>query len=187
MIAPQTSHALTIAPDLYLRKVTVADAQALFRIIDSQRPYLREWLPFVDLTKEATDTALYLQTITSSTTDKVFVIVAAGAVSGLIGFKGIEYFNRKAEVGYWLHEQQQGKGIMRRSCSRLLQHGFEDMKLNRIQLKVAPANQRSRNIPLNLGFKLEGIEREGEFLNGHFHDLEVYSLLKKEWLGKQRS
>jgi ribosomal-protein-serine acetyltransferase len=176
---------IAVAPDLYLRLVTPDDAPALFNIINSQRPYLREWLPFVDLTRQVSDTTLYLQTITISTSDKVFVIVVDEAVVGLVGFKGIEYFNRKVEIGYWLSEHQQGKGIMRRCCKRLLQYAFDGMNMNRVQLKVAPANYKSRNIPVKLGFTREGIEREGELLNGQFHDLEVYSLLKKEWKAQQ--
>jgi ribosomal-protein-serine acetyltransferase len=176
---------IAVAPDLYLRLVTPDDAPALFNIINSQRPYLREWLPFVDLTRQVSDTTLYLQTITISTSDKVFVIVVEEAVVGLVGFKGIEYFNRKVEIGYWLSENQQGKGIMRRCCKRLLQYAFDGMNMNRVQLKVAPANYKSRNIPVKLGFTREGIEREGELLNGQFHDLEVYSLLKKEWKAQQ--
>ncbi|MBC5775108.1 GNAT family N-acetyltransferase [Pontibacter sp. KCTC 32443] len=185
MILNKPVESLPVAPDLYLRPVTVADAPALFRIIDSQRPYLREWLPFVDLTRQVSDTTLYLQTITLSTTDKVFVILVDEVVSGLIGFKSIEMFNRKLEVGYWLSQHQQGKGIMRRCCSRLIKYAFEELRMNRIQLKVSPENHPSRNIPRKLGFTLEGIEREGELLNGNFHDLEVYSLLKKEWQAQQ--
>ncbi|NDK56259.1 GNAT family N-acetyltransferase [Pontibacter fetidus] len=185
MFATSPTQVLRIAPDLYLRPATVADAQALFNIINSQRPYLREWLPFVDLTRQASDTALYLQTITNSTSDKAYVIIVDEAVAGLIGFKGVEYFNRKVEIGYWLSQHQQGKGIMQRCCKRLLQYAFDGMNMNRVQLKVAPENYKSRNIPIKLGFTLEGTEREGELLNGSYHDLEVYSLLKKEWQAQQ--
>lgn len=181
MNIPLSHSVLPIAPDLYLRPATVSDATTLFRLIDTQRPYLRTWLPFVDLTKQENDTALYLQTVIGSTSDSVFVIVANEMIVGLIGFKSIEYFNRKLEIGYWLSEHQQGKGIMRRSCSRLLQHAFTDLRMNRIQIKVALGNSRSSNIPEKLGFTKEGVERDGEWLNGHFHDLQVYSLLKKEW------
>ncbi|MER2997019.1 GNAT family N-acetyltransferase [Pontibacter populi] len=186
MISYKAETILTIAPDLYLRVATPDDAPALFNIINSQRPYLREWLPFVDFTRQVSDTAFYLQSIVNSTSDKVFVIVFEDCVCGLIGFKGIEYFNRRVEIGYWLSDHQQGKGIMFRSCIRLLQYAFEGLNMNRIQLKVAPKNYKSRNIPIKLGFTLEGTEREGELLNGHYHDLEVYSLLKKEWLAQKQ-
>jgi ribosomal-protein-serine acetyltransferase len=56
------------------------------------------------------------------------------------------------------------------------------MEMNRIQIKCANGNIPSKNIPKRLGFILEGIEREGELLcDGHFTNLEVYSLLCKDF------
>ena len=49
-------------------------------------------------------------------------------------------------------------------------------RLPRIQIKCAVENRSSSNIPKRLGFKFEGIERDGEPLIGNvFTDLEVYS------------
>ncbi len=172
---------LQVAENVYLRNATPDDAQALFKIIDSQREYLREWLSFVDLTREVDHTSLYLQSILNSRTDKVFVIVVDDQVAGLIGYKGTEQYNAKTEIGYWLSEKCQGKGVMQQCCRRLINYAFRDMRLNRVQLKIAPGNYKSLNIAHKLGFTLEGTEREGEFLNGRFQDLEVYSLLKSEW------
>jgi ribosomal-protein-serine acetyltransferase len=56
------------------------------------------------------------------------------------------------------------------------------MGMHRVQIRVSVDNLRSKSIPIRLGFKFEGIERDGEFLNGHYTDLEVYSILKNEWL-----
>jgi RimJ/RimL family protein N-acetyltransferase len=43
-------------------------------------------------------------------------------------------------------------------------------------------NERSRRIPIRLNFKLEGVERDGEMsADGHYNDLEVFSLLKSEY------
>lgn len=54
--------------------------------------------------------------------------------------------------------------------------------MNRLEIKCAPENLRSRQIPIKLGFKLEGVEREGEkSADGLFNDLEVYSLLKNDF------
>lgn len=58
---------------------------------------------------------------------------------------------------------------------------FEKMGINRIQIKCAVGNKLSSNIPKRLGFKLEGVERQGELLTGGVYtDLEVYSKLKSE-------
>ena len=56
------------------------------------------------------------------------------------------------------------------------------MKLNRIQIKVAVGNHKSAAIPNRLRFQLEGIERAGEFHDNKYLDLQVFSLLKQDWL-----
>lgn len=57
------------------------------------------------------------------------------------------------------------------------------MGMNRVQIKVAIDNKKSRKIPEKLGFQIEGIEREGELLvDNVYTDIAVYSLLKKEYL-----
>jgi ribosomal-protein-serine acetyltransferase len=68
-----------------------------------------------------------------------------------------------------------------RSVERLCDFAFNELGINRIQIKCAVGNSASSNIPKRLGFIFEGIEREGELLsNGFFTDLEVYSKLKHE-------
>lgn len=187
MKAASTPAIIPIAEGLYLRPVAVTDAPALFSLIDKQRSYLRQWLPFIDSSLEVRDTELFLQYVSAkgNTHDKVFVIMYQHEVSGLISFKAVDYQHRKLEIGYYLSEQQQGKGIMRRSCQALVNYAFETMGMNRIQIKVGIGNFRSSNIPQKLGFKLEGVQHESEFLNGRFHDLEVYSLLQREWQERQ--
>ncbi|OKL39664.1 GNAT family N-acetyltransferase [Pontibacter flavimaris] len=174
---------LPVAPDLYLRRATTADAPALYYIIDRDRPYLRQWLPFIDFSQEVGDTEAYLKYVSApgNTSDLIFVIVHAQKVCGLIGFKGIDKLNRKLEIGYWLAEDKQGKGIMRRACQTLLDYAFGKLRMNRVEIRVGVGNARSSNIPRKLGFTLEGVQRHGEFLNDHFHDLEVYSLLRSEY------
>jgi ribosomal-protein-serine acetyltransferase len=70
---------------------------------------------------------------------------------------------------------------MTRAVKKLCQYAFEDLGINRIQIKCAVGNISSINIPGRLGFTLEGIERDGELLSGNkFTDLEVYSKLKSD-------
>ncbi|WP_299703727.1 GNAT family protein [uncultured Pontibacter sp.] len=174
---------ITVGPDLTLTEAQVSDANALYQLIDSGRLYLREWLPFIDFSHSATDTELYLRTVSApgNLQDKVYVIRYQQKVAGIIGYKTIDRVNSKLEIGYWLGEEFQGKAIMVRSCEALIKHAFEHMRMNRIQIKVGVGNRKSSRIPQRVGFKLEGIQRDGEWLRGKFIDLEVYSLLKREW------
>ena len=177
-----TPFQLNINQDLYLRKATPHDAAALYQIIDSERTYLREWLPCIDKTTHVSATELYIQSITimNAATDLLFVMVYQETIAGLISFKSIDNYNKKLEIGYWLSEKLQGKGIVQRSCKTLISYAFEQMGMNRIQIKVGVGNYKSSNIPKKLNFTLEGIQREGELLNGKYHDLEVYSLLRRD-------
>ena len=55
------------------------------------------------------------------------------------------------------------------------------MDLNRVQINCNVENERSRAVPERLGFKLEGIHRQVEYLNGRFGDWAVYGMLREEW------
>jgi ribosomal-protein-serine acetyltransferase len=174
---------ITIDQDLVLHPARPSDAPDLFSLIDQGRLYLREWLPFIDHSFSASDTALYLRNVTApgNLHDQVYTIRHKGRVAGIIGYKEIDRINNKLEIGYWLGEHFQGKGIMLRSCKTLVDKAFTSMGMNRVQVRVAVGNDKSSRIPTQLGFTLEGIMREGEWLRGQFVDLQVYSMLRREW------
>jgi len=175
---------LLVDDDLILKEIQLNDANAIFEIIDHQRDYLREWLPFIDYTKQAGDTRAYILSLYDrpyNHRDMVFTIWYQSKVAGLMGLKGTDRDNHKTEIGYWLSHDMQGKGIVTKSCYRLTQYLFENMSMNRIQIRVGVENVKSKNIPKRLGFKFEGIERCGELLLSGYTDLEVYSMLKSEF------
>jgi ribosomal-protein-serine acetyltransferase len=176
---------LFIDEQISLRQVTVMDASDIFNTMDQQRNYLGKWLPFVAYTNVLADTENYIASIVNAPADSfelVFTIRLQDEFVGLIGFKDTDKQNHKTEIGYWLSEHQQGKGIVTKSVAKLCQWAFGERSINRIQIKCASDNIPSKKIPKRLGFKLEGIERQGELLSsGNYTDLEVYSLLKSEF------
>ena len=179
---------IQVSEELSLREITLDDAVAVFNLIDANRDYLGKWLPFIKYSKHVADTETFIRSVTekSNISELVFTITYKERLVGIIGFKDIDYANLKLEIGYWLEESQQHKGIMVRSCAALLRYAFKIIKINRVQIKVGVGNNRSNNIPKKLGFAFEGIEREGELITqDQFHDLEIYSLLKKEWVKQQ--
>ena len=70
---------------------------------------------------------------------------------------------------------------MTASCRAVVQYAFNDMGLNRVVIRCATGNRRSRAIPERLGFTLEGVAKQSEWLYDHFVDLAIYSLLRSEW------
>jgi ribosomal-protein-serine acetyltransferase len=171
---------LYVSEKLLLRQIEMADAEPVFETINSQRQYLRKWLPFVDLTKQLDDTRNFIRGIYNDQ-ELVFVIQYEGEFAGLIGFRGTDRANRKTEIGYWLSEPFQHKGIATESVKRLVKFAFEKLQLNRVEINCAVGNLPSKKIPQRLGFQFEGIERDGELLSDAvFADIERYSLCKRK-------
>jgi len=173
---------LNVDKNIVLKQLELTDTPDIFNTIDTQREHLGPWLPFVETTKQLSDTHAFVESVVNSPKDRMeytFTIRVNGRMAGLIGFKATDRANKKTEIGYWLSRDFLGRGIMSRSVSTLCDFAFRELDMNRIQIKCALANTPSRNIPQRLGFKLEGIERAGELLTGGvFTDLAVYSRLR---------
>jgi len=175
---------LIVNSEITLKILDLNDSQIIFEAIDQNRSHLRKWLPFVDMTRSENDSRSFVKSIVDDVErrQEVFTIWFKDDFCGLIGLKDIDYLNRKIEIGYWLIEKMTGKGIISQSVEKIIIFIFETLEMNRIQIKCGVGNQKSSSIPKKLGFIFEGIERQGERHHFNFIDLEVYSLLKKEWL-----
>lgn len=177
---------LIVNDDISVRHIALHDAEDIFNIINTQREYLGKWLPFVQFTKELKHSQGFIESVFASPEayrELVFVVHYQDKLVGLIGFRDTDHGNNKTEIGYWLSEPMQKKGIMSQSVKRLVDYAFEELGMNRVQIKCAVGNVPSKNIPKRLGFVYEGIEREGElYADGSYMDIEVYSFLRKDWI-----
>lgn len=175
---------LKIDTNLELRQLTPDDTADIFNTIDNEREYLGKWLPFVEFTLEISDSESYVNSVVNAPEDQfdyIFTIRKLSKFVGLIGFKDTDRGNLKTEIGYWLSEKHQKQGIVTKSVARLCEFAFQEMGMNRVQIKCAVGNTSSINIPKRLGFQFEGIERQGELLTGNiFTDLMVFSKIKSE-------
>ena len=105
------------------------------------------------------------------------------AVLGSCGYVHWDRESRRAEVGYELHPDWQGRGLMYEALTAMLSFGFTQMDLNRVEALVVPENEPSLRLLRRLGFEEEGLLRDYSFWKGRFHDLRLFSLLKKDWNG----
>lgn len=169
---------------LTLRLLQKSDGIDIFNTIDNEREYLGKWLPFVEKTQEVSFTQAFVDMTLDTPEEQreyTFTIREKNKFIGLIGFKSTDRMNRITEIGYWLSEKAQGKGIMTRAVKKLIAFAFEERGMNRIVIKCATGNTKSKNIPKRLGFTYEGTERDGELLAGGIYtDIEVYSLLSTD-------
>ena len=181
---------LQVTDHIQLRWPHIDLAAPLLRIIEHQRPYLIDWMPWIEQTEGIKDVKKQLwewQTFTSGGQQLITFIFYDELLVGSIGFIVLDSPNRKAELGYWVREEMQGKGIITRSCSKLIDYGFRQLALNKVSVKVPSNNSKSAAIPERLGFQKEGVLRQELFIGGRFHDVHLFSLLKKEWQKKSKS
>ena len=170
--------------EIKLRLLEPRHAHELFALVDSNRQYLRQWLPWLDANVAVSDSLHFIQATQKQFADNsgfVTGIWYCGELVGLIGHNKIDWENRISWLGYWLGEESQGKGIMTNSCRALIRHAFTELNLNRINIRCAVENSKSRAIPERLGFQQEGVIRQAERLYDRYVDLVVYGMLKSEW------
>ena len=140
-----------VAEDIFLREIGLDDASAIFNIIDSEREYLAEWLPFIELSKTLSFTRRFIENyLLSDKLDVTFSIYFQNNLVGIIGLKETDLDNRKTEIGYWMSEKYQHQGIMTRACKALIDYVFDELNLNRIQIKAASGNLKSQWQHVNL-------------------------------------
>ncbi|HEX4925472.1 MAG TPA: GNAT family protein [Bdellovibrionales bacterium] len=173
-----------IDDDTRLELLEQRHSKIIFAIIDRDREYLREWLPWVDLTKSPDDTDEFIEsTLRQFAANKGFqaAIVYKNAFAGIIGFHAIDWDHKRTSIGYWLARDAQGRGLMSRACAALVNHALVTLGLERVEIRCATGNTKSQAIPERLGFTFEGISRNYEVVNGKSLDHRVYSMLKSEW------
>ncbi len=163
------------------------DSELLFDLTVGSKDSLREWLPFIDYTKTILDTQSFIQSTMKQFSENNGVqagIWYDDQLAGVIGFHQINWNNKSTSIGYWLGNDYVGLGLMTKSVKAYVDYAFNDLKLNRVEIRAAVENKKSRAIPERLGFTEEGCIRQAEWLYDHYVDHVVYGMLKKDWVEK---
>ncbi|MGR3764310.1 GNAT family N-acetyltransferase [Rossellomorea sp. NS-SX7] len=173
-----------IDEELSLKLVDLKDSEEMFQLVDTSRDHLKEWLGWLDFTNKVDDTKEFIQGCMRSYAENKSmntVILYKGKMVGTAGYNSINWSNKTAYIGYWLHQDYQGRGIMTRVAKALTDYAFEYHKLNKVDIRAAKENKKSRSIPERLGFVEEGTIRQAEWLYDHYVDHVVYGMLYEEW------
>ena len=176
---------LPVRENIELRSLQLSDAQALFDATQKNKEHLKHWLGWLNDDKSVEDIEKYIKDSIECASKQEGIDLQIWFNNQLIGgiaFSPWDHAHKRTSIAYWLAEDFQNKGIMTDALKIALDYAFTEMKLNRIEISCGVGNTKSSALPKKLGFKFEGISREGNWLYDHFVDLEVYSLLAKEWV-----
>ena len=98
---------------------------------------------------------------------------------GIIGHYRIKPEHYRAEIGYMLLPEYQGKGIVSEAVREAVKYGFNSMNLHSLEAIIAPDNHASAKVLEKNGFVKEAHLKENEFYEGRFLDTVIYSILNK--------
>lgn len=176
---------IDVSPECSLTALELQDADELFALTDVNRAHLRRWLPWLDNITRVEDTRAFIRAAraqASQNNGAQLAIRVDGHIAGIVGHHQIDWRNRLTSLGYWVGQDFQGRGLVTAVTRSLVTHAFRDARLNRVEIRCAEGNRRSRAVPRRLGFREEGILYDAEWLYDHFVDHVVYAMLARDWV-----
>ena len=168
---------------LLLRAIRVSDAADMFDY--ARRPEVTRYLlwnphPDVRYTKR------YLEYLATRYRmgmfyDWALILKAEKRMIGTCGFVRFDYPHNSAEIGYVLHPDYHGKGLMAEAARAVMDFGFSTLDLHRIEARYMVGNAPSRRLMERMGMTFEGVKRQSMLVKGSYRDIGTCAILKNEF------
>ena len=112
--------------------------------------------------------------------DLMVVEAPDGRVLGSIGLHMVPGDAHRAQIGYWVAASARGRGVATRAVGLLSRWAMQELRLERLDLRTLPENERSQRVAEAAGFTREGLLRSFDEHKGRRVDLVMYSLLPRD-------
>jgi [ribosomal protein S5]-alanine N-acetyltransferase len=170
---------------LVLRSLTVEDAPAVFAIFSDPEVTRYYDVPTMIRLEQARALIVWWSNRIKNRKALRWAITFQGAEDQLVGtcgFSELDKPNHLAEIGIDIMRLYWGKGIATEATRAMINFGFRVMQLNRIETWVSVENIGSLKVIRKAGFQTEGILRARRFWQGSYQDVEMFGLLKNDFL-----
>ncbi|SNZ02662.1 ribosomal-protein-alanine N-acetyltransferase [Terribacillus aidingensis] len=164
---------------VHLRPIAVSDAAHLFEFWSDPDVTAFMNISPMQRVEQAEEMIAYITQLNNA--NRYTIVLNEHTIIGTCGFNYIDPANQRGEIGYELGKKYWRNGYMNQALQTLLQKGFFQLDLNRIEAKVEPGNRASRMLLEKIGFQQEGTLRQYEKLDGVFLDMVFYSLLQTDY------
>lgn len=197
---------LKIDEEIHLRNIHPDDTEALFDLIERNRLRLRQWIAPYALPETAKDARLftilcllnyYGDPIGPSELDQYYSelqhyfppahrpldlgIWFHGVLAGTVFMSRLNDSLTALEFGFWITEEYEGKGIVPRRVSALMDYAIDEMGIQRFIIGCAVNNLRSRAVPEHLGYRLHVTQPNKEVVGKFVYDRAIYGILSTAW------
>jgi [ribosomal protein S5]-alanine N-acetyltransferase len=173
---------ILITERLVLRRMELEDADEILFLRSNERV-----MQYIDRRKaktreEATEFIHMIQNLQKNNVSVLWAICLhpGKKLIGTICIWNIDAENYRGEVGYVLHPDYYGKGIMHEAMQKVLNYGFHDLQLHAIEAHVNPANSDSIKLLERNNFVREAYFKDHYYFEGIFKDTAIYTLLTSE-------
>ncbi|PXY42297.1 N-acetyltransferase [Flavobacterium cheongpyeongense] len=166
---------------LLLRRITDDDVNEVFELRSNPETMKYIPRPLVKTTEDALGHIAMIEDKIVTNTGINWGITLKGnpKLLGIIGYYRMQPENYRAEIGYMLLPEFNGKGIITEAVKHLIAYGFNDLKLHSIEAVIDPENFASEKVLQKCGFIKEAHLKESGFYEGKFLDKVIYSLLNR--------
>jgi ribosomal-protein-serine acetyltransferase len=203
---------LKVDEEIHLRNIHPDDSEAFFALIERNRARLRPWIDPSSLPETAKAARLftihclfnyYGNPFGSSELDQYFHELESyfppfnrpqdlgiwfhDELAGTVFMSRLSDSPTALEFGYWITEEHQGKGIITRCISALMNYAINEMGIQRFVIGCAVNNQRSRAIPERLGYRLHVTQPNGEVVGEFIYDRAIYGIRSTAWRERNKA
>ena len=180
---PAFDQIVIITERLKLRPLAASDAEALFAIFSDAR-VMRYWSCAPWRSIDQAHEMIAKDSTALAAGEHVRLGMETLDDARLIGHCSLFNFNaqcQRAEMGYGMAFDAWGHGYMHEALTAVLNYGFSELSLNRVEADIDPRNVASAKSLERLGFQREGFLRERWVVDGEVSDSGLYGLLRRDW------
>jgi len=168
--------------ELIIRPYQSSDIPSLYSAVTESKTHLAQFMSWCDANysiEDATSWVMSRDEAWNSRVDFSFVILnkAEDTVLGGVGINFINWVHRIGNLGYWVRQSELGKNIASRATKAIIEFGFHDLNLQRLEIVVALENLASQKVAQKLKAQQEGILRKRLNLHDTNIDAIMYSLV----------
>lgn len=103
---------------------------------------------------------------------------SSGRMVGTCGFTSFDYRSDCGEVGYVLNPAVWGHGYATEALRAVIDFGFEQLHLHRIEARFIRGNDASRHVMERVGMSYEGMLRGAMLIKHEYRDIGVCAVVR---------
>jgi len=177
-------YVVPLAEDAELRPLEPWQTTEFLAHMDRARANTDPWIPWASRSTDPESARATLQGYAdrqAADAGRIYGIWLAGTLVGGVMFVKFDAAAGSCEIGCWLESAAEGRGLVSAAVRKLIDYALVERGLHRVEWWNSTTNARSRAVAQRMGMTLDGTMREHSPHNGVRKDLEVWSLLAREW------